>query len=642
MDIIQFRQSFTGRETEVKSLKNSLEDAVKGIGATMIVSGEAGIGKSRLLEELRKYAPSLNVKVLSGAASKDSAQPFQIFSKALNEVLFQEQEYTTFTAVFAVNSSGMLVAQSSPGNVDNGMDPDIFAGMLSAVQNFVRDSFDATGQSKAGLGRLEYGNMKIIIKHGEHLFLTAVLEGAEHPDMNGMLSNVVLEIEKEHGHILGKWSGSMNEVRGIQQSIDKIIGTHFLVRHTIEGLKLEAERARIANNILERLAAMGRDTPVLLFLEDLHWADESSMFVLNYLGRNIGRQRMMIIGTLRPAENGTLDGIIGKMQAEGIARVMALDKLDGTSTSNLIKGLLEPNDFTDGFITRFAGQCEGNPFFIIEMLRHMVSDGSIGMREGRYSLLNSEYTTAANVEDLVQKRLETLEPDVMAMVEYASCIGQHFDLDTALALKQTRDAGAAIDRLVEMGLLVRDNSIAHFSHGIVQEVTYKGIGDRWKQVYHRSIGEHYEKNNPTPGDTVLYELARHFSRSFEHQKAFKYCMSAGERAEASFAAEQAVRFYNDALKALNHRGAASEEQEAEIQSRLGDLHTLLGEYDLALKCRRMPEGFTDREERNEPGCCGKRQLSMKRGGLITKPLPNSSWQPMRSETVKGPNWAPSQ
>ena len=204
-----------GREKELKILTEALDSAISGEGSTMLVSGEAGIGKSRLIEEFLTFAKTKDIKVLSGGAVSDVARPFSIFTEALGEEvegsLFEEQEHKSFIKVFAVNSAGLLVADASSGTEDE-LDADIFAGMLSAVQDFVRDSFDRTGTQKAGLGRLEYGNLKVMIEHTESFFLTAVFQGAEHADMKRVLKRTIDEIEETHGETLASWSGAMSDV----------------------------------------------------------------------------------------------------------------------------------------------------------------------------------------------------------------------------------------------------------------------------------------------------------------------------------------------------------------------------------------------------------------------------------------------
>lgn len=573
-----------GRKEEFEALTGHLAGAVGGEGNAVLVSGEAGIGKSRLIEELRNNADGQGINILSGAAASDTIHPFLIFSDAieseLDKPLFHEREFVSFTEIFAVNRSGLLIAQAS--SEEEGLDADIFAGMLSAVQDFVRDSFDSSGTQMAGLGRLEYGDMKIIIEHGENLFLTAVFKGSEHADMKGQLKRTVAEVEKEHGRTLAEWSGRMEDVVPVQDAISLLAESKFLVRKELKGLNLHNERVRIASRVLEFLTALAAQKPVLMLLEDLHWADESSLFVLSYLARNIRKHKICLLGTLRPAESQMLSDTMEAMKEEGTFSELALDRLGGESVSHFIDQLYSPNDFPAGLIERLAGQCEGNPFFVTEMLRQMAVEGNIERQNGMYTLVRDDYLVPNTVEDVVYRRLDSFEPDAISMAEYSSCIGRQFPTNVALSAPSIRDSETALQKVQNGNVIARSNGSAEFTHAIFQEVIYRDIGDRWKIAYHKSIGEYYESVYGGREDEVMYELARHFSRSNEYQKAYDYCRKAAEKAESSFATEQAIQYYDLMLAVLySTKEPERERKEIELLLKKGRLLVLGGEWDKA-------------------------------------------------------------
>jgi len=587
MEELAFQQlEFIGRKGELSRLEGSLEEAVAGRGSTVLLSGEAGIGKTRLVEEFRKKAGAKNAKVLSGSASAEMANPFLVFSMAMESImdrpLFIEEMHTSFTEVFAVNRTGLLVAEAVPEG--EALDADIFAGMLSAVQDFVRDSFDSSGEKRSGLGRLEYGDMKILIEHGSRLFLTAVFRGTEHPGMKDLLRRTLDDIEERYGDVLESWSGSVSEVAPVKEEILRLAGTKFLVKRDLEGLKLENERIRIADHVLETLETATETQPLLLILEDLHWAEESSLFVLNYLARNVRDKRILILGTQRPDEDRVLQDTVASMKDEGIPLTeIKVEKLGGEDVGSLIDEMFTPNRFPPEFVDRLVGRCGGNPFFVIEMLKQMLDEGTVARKDGDFVLEREDYVIPTTVEDVVHQRLEALEPEAIALAEYASCIGRVFGRDVAFSLESLTDAPSALGSLKSTGIVTADNGNAEFTHAIFQEVIYTGIGDRWRSVYHKSIGEHFESTYGTSPDDVLYELARHFSRSNEHQKAFDYCLKAGAKAENAFAAEQAIGFYETAVRLIPNIRSGAGDNQVEILERLGGLNSLVGRYDMAIE-----------------------------------------------------------
>lgn len=574
--------TLVGRGEEISRLTGHLDASVSGSGVTVLVSGEAGIGKTRLLEEFTTLAGAGGVKVLRGSAERDRADPYLPFSEALggelDGPLFPEMTYTNFTELFAVNKSGLLIAQASPE--EGGLDADIFAGMLSAVQDFVRDSFDSTGEQKAGLGRLEYGDLKILIEHGGEIFLTAVIRSSEHKEMKVELKRAVRGIEEEHGETLASWSGRMEDVGSIVDEITNLANRRFLVRRGTEGADLDKERLKVSDLVLRHLTSPATGQPVLLLLEDLHWADESSLFVLHYLARNIKTERIMILATSRPEEGHGLAQALADLRGESFAE-LELKRLGEADVVDLVNRLCEPNAFPAEFLDNLSGQCAGNPFFVIEMLVHMQNEGLIGQENGTYFLASEDYSVPGSVEELVNRRLETLEPDTMAMAEYASCIGQDFDRGVVLSIGSLRDPAGALERLRATNIIVADNGHVGFSHAIFRDVVYAGIGGRWKSAYHKEIGEYYETAYADNPDEVMYELARHFSKGGEPLKARDYGLKAGEKAESAFAAEQAIAFYDLALAAVPGTRDSSTDVEVEILEHLGDVLTLTGEWATA-------------------------------------------------------------
>lgn len=571
---------FVGRRSELGTLISGLEAATKGKGSTVILLGEPGVGKSRLVSEFRKSINEKGQSLLCASAEPDTVQPFILFSKALEGMLagplFQEEEYTQFYHVFAVTNTGMLVAKSSSETED--LDADIFAGMLSAVQSFVKDSFDSTGQQSSGLGRLEYGDMKILIEHGQQLFLTAVLKGQEHRDMKAAVSRTIRDLEEKHGKTLAGWSGRMEEMSQVQGEIEQLAKRRFLVKKDLEGVKLENERFRIAEHVAGVIFSKSKEKPVVFLLEDLHWADESSLFVLGYLARNIASENILILGTARPDEGAHFQKTRDALRAEEMAREVELSGLEEADISALLGASFSPNDFPKEFAERLAKDSRGNPLFVTETLKQMVTEASIVKERGSFVLAREDYLFPKSVEEIVKRRLDMIEPDAMTAIEYASCIGVDFALDDAKSLSLLAEPDSSFMKLQRAGIILMAGNRAQFSHAMFQHVAYQSISRRWKTVYHKSLGEHYERAYRTNPDEVIYELARHFFSCGENQKAFDYCLRAGEKAEASYAIELAMQFYTNALNIMPQlkSGASSMEIEANILVKLADSERQLG------------------------------------------------------------------
>ncbi len=603
-----------GRKEEARLLDEIIDSSLGNKGAAVIIKGGAGIGKSRIASEFEEMAEGKGVKILNGRSDAYTSKPFHLFYDILKDMdeepMLRDSEFSYFTKVFAVNKASLLIADASPQD-DGGLDSDIFAGMLSAVQSFVKDSFDGAGKQSSGLGRLEYGDLKIVIEHGQSVFLAVVFSGEEHPNMKNTVKLAVNDIDEECGDILAEWKGDMSQVKSAQEIIERLAKTQFLIRKDLEGVKLDAERVRVADYVLDHLTSSSNEQPLAILLEDIHWADESSIFVLQYLMRSISDRRMIILATLRSGENDGIEEFADKMRDEGSCMEIALERLASEDILDMIENILPGHELDEKFISGLESRCEGNPFFIQEILKHMLLDGSIVQKDKRYSLVEEVYTVPDNIEELVHRKLEMIEPDAMTMLELSSCIGKEFDRKITESTGAVADIGVAIKKLEDCGLMSVENDMINFSHALFQEVIYRGITDRWKMVYHQNIGEIYESLYDP--DKVVYELARHFSRSRDHRKAFDYCSRAGERSEAMLAPEQAIDYYLDAIKALDSMRtiAGADESRGDLLLRLGDAYSLISDFEKAL------DNY-DMAFKLEPDIDTKAMLHRKRAGIFEK------------------------
>ncbi len=554
-----------GRSEELALLRGLLAGAADGKGRAALIIGEPGIGKSRLVEEFVSGARKEKITILSGRVDEGSVRPFGLFSEALSGItghdLFSEEEYTGFCSIFLVGEDGALLCKSG----DEGLDADVFAGMLSAVQSFVRDSFG--GGESAGLGKLVYGDMAILIEHGPGFFITGVVRGKEHAGMRQLLGSIAKALAD--GRLCADTPGKT------QSAIDSALGARFLVRKDMESLVFGNERIRIAECAAERLASMAESQTVLIHLEDVHWADDSSLFLYAYLARNIANRRVLLLATARPEGRPEFGRLRDSLRDEEMAEEITLGGLDPGGTRALVDSMLSPNEIPDGFVARICEESGGNPLFIRETLRQMLGDSGISLEMGNYIIAREDYSLPESLEGIIRRRLDTLGPEDLAVAEYSACIGLRFSASEAGSLANLGDPGPAIERLRVSGIVAVSGGCFEFSHAMFRQVAYSGISGRWKAIYHRSLGEFYEKSRDP--EEHIYELARHFSLTGEHRKAFDYCLKAGERAEGAYAVELAREFYSSALGMLPKMGGGQcTEMRPALLEKLADSERGLG------------------------------------------------------------------
>ncbi|MFH0816739.1 MAG: AAA family ATPase [Methanobacteriota archaeon] len=572
-------RAIDGRREELGILSAALEKAKEGRGGCILVLGEPGIGKSRLLDEFKKTAESNGALLLCGAAKADSAEPFHPFAAALADRLpegvLSPRHEVGFKEVFIFDERGGIVSGSDSGT-------EAMAGMLNAVQGFVGDSFQG---GTGSLGRLEFGETKVLIQRRRGIFLVGVVEGAEHDGMAAALTGALQAMESRLGEVLGNWSGDLREILGGVPELNALREARFHLRKGLEGLSLESERTRIAETVARTLRELASERVVALVLEDLHWADPSSLSLLTFAARNAKGTKILIISTARTGEGEAFHNAREAMKDEETVTELALGGLSADEVARLVGAIYSPNEFGQVFLNRLAEDSRGNPLFIIEVLRQLESESGILRERGTYLLTKGSYSMPGSVEEVVRRRLDSLDPDTLTEAEYASCIGVEFLQEAALSIETLADAPGALRKLAESGIFVADGERWRFSHAMFRQVVYAGISERWRASYHRSLGGHYERLFHGRLYDGAYDLARHFKGCGDWGKALDYCTMAGEKAESAYAVEQALEFYKSALEALgkSNKSPDSPGLEAKLLERAGEMELKLGLADKAIE-----------------------------------------------------------
>lgn len=562
-------QAMVGRGAELSSIVAVLESVRSGRGRALLISGEAGMGKTRLAQAAVEAAAGIGFSVLRGSCSSERSRPFEPFLQMMGSDLLGGAEYTSFLQLLAFTEDGDMVVSESRGGRGA---PGVSSEMLAAVRDFVRDSF---GGRDATLGKLEFGERKVLIEHCGSISFAGVVSGEEHPDMRDALRLAVREAAKSFppGRIAAEQLAPL-----VKGRLSALAGRRFAAKRELAGARLDNERLKASEKVRRGLVARSAGKGVVALVEDMHWCDEGSLFALEYLARNVRRERVLVILTARPTEDGAMTASVSRMVEEGSLAVLRLERLSDDGVRSLLDAAFAPNSFPPDFVSRLARHCDGNPLFVIETVRQMVVEGFVAVRGGAFSLVKEEYVIPATVEEIVRRRVDSMDPEAIALAEYASCIGREFALEMVASVPSLPDARLALEKLASSGIVALSGDRAEFSHAYFHAVLYDGIFPSWKASHHRSIGERLEIAFSGRIEDALYDLARHFSASNEHAKAFRYCAAASEKAESSFAAELAVRYCDMALACVAkfpHDGA----EDVRLMIRKGANLQFVGQWD---------------------------------------------------------------
>ena len=340
------------------------------------------------------------------------------------------------------------------------------------------------------------------------------------------------------------------------------------------GLNLEpdaAERIRELNResiqhqtfetCAEWLCRLAADEPVCLVLEDLHWADDSTLALLEELLRVTDEAAVGLLFLYRTErEHGSWHlGERARQRYPHRYREIELRPLPSDASRALVAAAAE-GELPEYVAELLAERAGGNPFFLEEALRDLVERGALRRVDGRWELAVSpdELAIPTLVQGALQARLDRLDPDTREVLSIAAVVGRTFGLpllDRIVPHEELLDALSDLQRLdLVFETRRRPAPEYRFRHGLVQEVAYASLVDARRRKLHRRVGEALEEMYRDAPDDAYAGLARHFSEADEPAKAVDYLLKAGDAARALYADEEALEHYRKARDFLARTG----------------------------------------------------------------------------------------
>src|SRR5690348_6349260 len=450
-----------GRQVELAALGTALREAARGRGSVVLLTGEPGLGKTRLMQECRRRAARGTRWLEGSSASYASSTPYGLYQQLL------------------ANWAG--VTPDQPAAV--------------------------TGPA------LERA-------------LAAVRAGDLFPLLARMMG-------LPPGAALGR------------------MGPGELQKQTFAAWRALAIR----------LVAAG---PAVLVLEDLHWADPTSLRLTFDLARlaagRVGGWRLLILATSRPEAAPALDGLE--------ARRLTLEPLAGAAEEELARSLMGEGTSREVLDTVLAS-ADGNPLFLEERLSSLLETRALVREQGAWRLSPSAGPQLPQaLERMVRSRVDRLSPAARDAVRPASVLGFEFPLSLLAAVCGTGEPlGPALDELRARDLLHevpgRGEPVYRFRHALIQEATYNGLLRAERRLLHGRAAWALEAAAEGRTDEVAAVLGRHFAAAGEPERALRYYEMAGDHATASFANDEAISSFRSAL-AIAGDGEAAVDLQAKL------------------------------------------------------------------------------
>jgi class 3 adenylate cyclase len=321
-------------------------------------------------------------------------------------------------------------------------------------------------------------------------------------------------------------------------------------------METEQARFRLFDSFAGFLGGASSDRPVVIVLDDLHWADEPSLLLLRFVARRLAGTGLLLIGTYRDVELGRhhpLADTLGDLAGVEGARRVTLKGLDSAGIAEYIELTAGVDRPPPDLSEAIRDQTGGNPFFIGEVVRLMAAEGRLGEDEAR-----GQVAIPQGVREVVGRRLDRLSDDANQVLRIAAVCGRNFRLDVldrvcGLSAPEIEAAlsEAVGDRLVdESGAAPGTYS---FSHALVRETLEAEVAASRRVALHLEIGEALEHVHAGDLDRYVGELAHHFLEAAplgDVERAVEYATRAAAKARQRLAYEDAAVLYAKALDAL--------------------------------------------------------------------------------------------
>jgi len=430
-----------------------------------------------------------------------------------------------------------------------------------SVVNIIGEAGIGKSRLLAELKSLDVITKKVTILEGRAISIGRNL--SFHPIISLLKHWARIKEDDREATALGKLETAIKNV--CQEGANEIIpflatlmGMRLLGRHakTIEGIEGDALQKNILKNMKDLLIKANEITPLVLIMEDLHWADTSSIELLESLFRLAETQRIVFVNVFRPDHKETGDRIAETLNDRpSVYNVeIRLKPLDGKNSEALINNMLNIKGLYHGVKDKLIQRSGGNPFFIEEVVRSFIDEGAVIKTNGAFEVTDkiNKMVIPQTINDVLMARIDGLEENTRNIVKVASVIGRNFFYRILMEISEKiEDIDIRLDHLKTIQLIrerKRMEEIEYlFKHALVQEAAYESILLQKRKEIHLKVADSIEKVFKEKLHEFYGMLALHYSKGEDEEKSEKYLIKAGEEALKSSASSEALYYYHEGL-----------------------------------------------------------------------------------------------
>ncbi len=353
---------------------------------------------------------------------------------------------------------------------------------------------------------------------------------------------------------------------------------------------VETERYRMFEAVPAALRAIASDAPVLLVLDDLHWADRPTLQLLQHVIRRSAGTSLLVLGTYRDTDlvrTHPMADALGDLRRANLISRVSLRGLARDDVVAMLQGDALPDPVDDALAHALWSETEGSPLFLREILRHLDESGVVTRDDtGRWRAQRrlDQLGIPEGLREVIGRRLTRLSDDTNAMLRAGSVLGREVRFDVLERITDLDDDRLldALDEAAAAGVIAEvPGAVGRyaFTHALVRHALYDELSITRRVRLHQGVGQALEAIHGRQPGPHLAELAFHFSQSAvagDAEKAVTYAREAGEHSRSLVAYEDAVRHFGVALEVAEDAGLDASTR-ADLLTAMGDCHWATGD-----------------------------------------------------------------
>jgi DNA-binding winged helix-turn-helix (wHTH) protein/predicted ATPase len=343
------------------------------------------------------------------------------------------------------------------------------------------------------------------------------------------------------------------------------------VREALQRETIGSTRDRMVREICEALEAITAEDPLILILEDLHWADSSTLDFISALARRRGPAKLLLLATYRPADvvisQSPLKGLKHDLLLHHLCQEISLESLESKDVAQYIALKFPDAQFSPGLSDLVYHQSAGNALFMVAIVQEIVKKGLIAQDHGTWKLTRPLEDIEPIVPETLQQMLaiqfDQLNAAQQSLLKAASVAGDRFSVcavTPALDI-DPEQIEAICEELVEKQQFLHSAGVQElpngefstrfeFRHALYRQGIYKRLNVSFRSKLHLSIGEREEEMFGERSSEIAAELATHFELGRDYKRAAKYFQQAADNAIRRFAYQESVELSRRGLDLL--------------------------------------------------------------------------------------------